>query len=54
MCVSGAMVATPKPNCAAGAYGANIGWIDFEGCGDPRINLTTGRLGGFAWGSNVS
>lgn len=35
------------------AYGANIGWINFEDGGNPLINLGTGRLSGFAWGANV-
>jgi hypothetical protein len=35
------------------AYGANIGWINFEATGDPRINLATGQLQGFAWSANT-
>jgi hypothetical protein len=35
------------------AYGANIGWIAFENTGNPRVNLSTGRLLGYAWGANV-
>lgn len=35
------------------AYGANIGWINFENTGDPHLNLVTGELGGFAYGANV-
>jgi len=35
------------------AYGANIGWIHFESMGDPRIDLTTGKLLGYAWGANI-
>jgi hypothetical protein len=35
------------------AYGANIGWINFEGMGDPSVDLLTGNLGGFAYGANV-
>jgi hypothetical protein len=35
------------------AYGANIGWLNFETNGDPRINLLTGRFSGYAWSANV-
>jgi hypothetical protein len=35
------------------AWGANIGWINFEATGDPRIDLTTGQLQGFAWSANT-
>ena len=35
------------------AYGANIGWVNFEAGGDPRVNLATGKLLGYAWGANV-
>lgn len=35
------------------AYGANIGWINFENTGNPRVNLSTGQLLGYAWGTNV-
>lgn len=35
------------------AYGANIGWINFEATGDPRVDLATGRLQGYAYGANV-
>jgi hypothetical protein len=35
------------------AYGANIGWVNFEATGDPRVNLTTGQLLGYAYGANV-
>jgi hypothetical protein len=35
------------------AYGANIGWVNFEGVGAPRVSLSTGRLAGFAYGANV-
>ena len=35
------------------AYGANIGWVNFEATGDPRVNLSTGQLLGFAYGANV-
>lgn len=35
------------------AYGANIGWINFETNGDPRINLLTGNLSGYAYSANI-
>lgn len=35
------------------AYGANIGWVNFEPTGDPRVNLVNGKLLGYAWGMNV-
>ncbi len=35
------------------AYGANIGWINFEATGDPRVDLATGQLKGHAYGANV-
>ena len=34
------------------AYGANIGWVNFEANGNPRVDLTTGQLLGFAWSAN--
>src|SRR4051812_49599683 len=49
-------------NCSAGspgeknlrgfAYGANIGWINFEATGNPRVILSTGQLRGFIWSAN--
>ena len=35
------------------AYGANIGWINFEAQGAPKVDLVTGKLSGFAYGANV-
>lgn len=36
------------------AYGANIGWIQFEQTwGQPRVDLVTGVLSGYAYGANV-
>jgi len=35
------------------AYGANIGWINFEDSGNPTVNLLHGRLSGFVYGANV-
>src|SRR6185295_16893447 len=29
------------------AYGANIGWINFENTGAPKVDLKTGTLSGF-------
>ena len=34
------------------AYGANIGWISFEGLGAPKVDLRTGNLSGYAWSAN--
>ncbi len=34
------------------AYGANIGWINFEATGAPKVNLLTGGLSGHAWSAN--
>lgn len=35
------------------AYGANIGWINFETTGNARLDFNTGKLIGFAYGANV-
>ena len=35
------------------AYGANIGWINFESTGAPAVSLLTGALSGYAYGSKV-
>jgi len=35
------------------AYGANIGWVNFEDQGNPRVNLATGQILGFAYSANV-
>lgn len=34
------------------AYGANIGWINFEATGNPRVRFTDGRLLGYAYCAN--
>lgn len=34
------------------AYGANIGWINFESTGAPKVNLLTGELSGLAYSAN--
>jgi hypothetical protein len=35
------------------AYGANIGWVNFEATGDPRVDLATGQLKGHAYSANT-
>ena len=35
------------------AYGANIGWVNFEANGNPSVDFTTGNLNGYAYGANV-
>ena len=35
------------------AWGANIGWVNFETHGNPRLDLLTGIFSGFAWSANV-
>ena len=42
----------PRAQLRGFAYGANIGWINFEATGNPEISLSTGRLSGFAWSAN--
>src|SRR3954470_839046 len=49
-------------NCSSGApgernlrgfaYGANIGWVNFEASGNPRVILATGQLRGLVWSAN--
>jgi hypothetical protein len=34
------------------AYGANIGWINFEPTGNPRVSLFTGTFSGYAYSAN--
>ena len=34
------------------AYGANIGWINFENLGAPKVDLFTGKLSGSAYSAN--
>jgi hypothetical protein len=34
------------------AYGANIGWINFETTGNPRFDPATGNFSGYAWSAN--
>jgi hypothetical protein len=42
----------PRAQLRGFAYGANIGWINFEATGNPQISLSTGQLSGFAWSAN--
>ena len=39
-------------NLSGYAYGANIGWINFESNGAPRVDLLTGKFSGYAWSAN--
>jgi len=39
-------------NLRGQAYGANIGWVNFESSGVPKVSLVTGRLGGFIYSAN--
>ncbi len=34
------------------AWGANIGWINFESTGAPKVDLYTGNLSGSVWSAN--
>jgi hypothetical protein len=34
------------------AYGANIGWVNFENAGNPRVDLKTGVLSGSIYSAN--
>ena len=34
------------------AYGANIGWLTFEGTGVPKVDLYSGNLSGSVWSAN--
>ena len=34
------------------AYGANIGWINFEATGAPKVNMLNGQLSGYVWSAN--
>ena len=34
------------------AYGANIGWINFEATGAPKMDLLTGNFSGYAYSAN--
>src|SRR6478735_6082454 len=42
----------PRAQLRGFAYGANIGWINFESMGNPEVSLSTGELTGFAWSAN--
>jgi hypothetical protein len=34
------------------AWGANIGWVNFENTGAPRLNLFNGKMDGHVWSAN--
>lgn len=34
------------------AWGANIGWLNFENMGAPSVDLATGILSGYVWSAN--
>jgi hypothetical protein len=34
------------------AYGANIGWINFENIGAPRVDLQSGKMTGYVYSAN--
>jgi hypothetical protein len=38
--------------CAAYAYGANIGWINFDEHRRTKINMITGQMSGYVWSAN--
>ena len=42
----------PRAKLRGYAYGANIGWINFEPQGNLELSLSTGRLSGYAWSAN--
>ena len=35
------------------AWSANLGWIQFEATGNPRLDLNTGQFSGYAWIANA-
>ncbi len=35
------------------AWSPNLGWLNFDNKGDPKVDLLTGRLSGFAWSANT-
>jgi hypothetical protein len=39
-------------NLRGDAWGANVGWIAFEGTGAPKVDLFTGNLSGYVWSAN--
>ncbi len=41
-----------KANLRGYAYGANIGWINFESQGNPQVDLGTGAFSGYAYSAN--
>jgi hypothetical protein len=40
-------------NLRGSAWGANLGWINFESVGAPRVDFTTGQLTGYAYSANA-
>ena len=34
------------------AYGANIGWVNFENTGAPKVDLVSDNLSGYVWSAN--
>jgi hypothetical protein len=42
----------PRAQLRGLAYGANIGWVNFESTGNPEVSLSTGRLSGFAYSAS--
>lgn len=34
------------------AWGANLGWLNFEATGAPKVDLVTGNLSGHVWSAN--
>jgi len=34
------------------AWGANVGWLNFESTGAPKVDLVTGILSGYVWSAN--
>ena len=39
-------------NLTGYAYAANIGWLNFENTGAPKVDLKTGNLSGSVWSAN--
>ena len=50
--VASANAATTIDAANPHAYGANIGWINFENTGAPKVDLISGRFTGFAYSAN--
>jgi len=39
-------------NLRGNTYGANLGWVNFESTGAPKVDLATGNLSGYVWSTN--